>query len=194
MIYLISFGSYISWVPCHCDVSSDCRWYRYHLLCTYNLVQNSLFAWTTETFLVIFAYSLLEYTADQMCFPKLQLSTWTTDCTATVSIFSAMTYYRYYLEPSVVKNNGSVGFSPPGTQTHSRTSTPTHAASVTTTVTTPTSDIKPLSSLLGSQTKSLKLNVQVSSCHNKLACCTWYILVCMLDMLHCDHMCRLSRN
>lgn len=102
-----------------------------------------------------------------------------------------MTYYRYYLEPSVVKNNGSAGFSPPGTQTHSRTSTPTHAASVTTTVTTPTSNIKPLSSLLGSQAKSLKLNVQVSSCHNKLPCCTGYVLACMLDMLHCDHIHRL---
>ncbi|PNF42799.1 hypothetical protein B7P43_G13609 [Cryptotermes secundus] len=66
---------------------------------------------------------------------------------------------RYYLEPSIVKNNGSAGFSPPGTQTHSRTSTPTHASSVTT----PTSNIKPLSSLLGSQAKSLKLNVQTST-------------------------------
>lgn len=78
---------------------------------------------------------------------------------------TAVTYYRYYLEPSVVKNNGSAGFSPPGTQTNSHTGTPTHVASVTTstTVTTPTSDIKPLSSLLGSQAKPLNLNVQVSS-------------------------------
>jgi hypothetical protein len=83
-----------------------------------------------------------------------------------------VTLCRYYLEPSVVKNNGSAGFSPPGTQTHSQTSTPTHAASVTTTITTPTSDIKPLSSLLGSQAKSLKLNVQVSFCQDKLSSCT----------------------
>jgi hypothetical protein len=99
---------------------------------------------------------------------------------------TAVTYYRYYLEPSVVKNNGSVRFSPTGSQTHSHTSTRTHAASVTTTVTTPTSDIKPLTSLLGSQGKSLKLNVQVS--HDKLPC-TGYVLTCMLDMLHWAHIC-----
>jgi len=62
-----------------------------------------------------------------------------------------------------MKSTGTAGFSPPTTQTHSRTGTPTHAAAVATTVTTPTSDIKPLSSLLGSQVKPLKLNVQVSS-------------------------------
>ncbi|KDR15368.1 Arf-GAP domain and FG repeats-containing protein 1 [Zootermopsis nevadensis] len=71
---------------------------------------------------------------------------------------------RYYMEPSVVKNDGSAGFSPSGTQTNSHTGTPTHVASVTTStaVTTPTSDIKPLSSLLGSQVKPLNLNVQTS--------------------------------
>lgn len=69
---------------------------------------------------------------------------------------------RYYLEPSM-KNIGTTGFSPPTTQTHSRTGTPTHAAAVATTVTTPTSDIKPLSSLLGSQVKPLKLNVKSSA-------------------------------
>ncbi|KAJ4443903.1 hypothetical protein ANN_05690 [Periplaneta americana] len=72
---------------------------------------------------------------------------------------------RYYLEPSAAaKNNGSVGFSPPGTQPQSRTGTPIHVATpattTTTTVTTIASDIKPLSILLGSQAKSLTLNVQ----------------------------------
>ena len=62
-----------------------------------------------------------------------------------------------------MKNVGTTGFSPPTTQTHSRTGTPTHSAAVAATVTTPTSDIKPLSSLLGSQVKPLKLNMQVSS-------------------------------
>ncbi|KAJ9579785.1 hypothetical protein L9F63_004570 [Diploptera punctata] len=77
---------------------------------------------------------------------------------------------RYYLEPSVAtKNNGSVGFSPPGTQNSSRTSTPTHVVSTasstvvtTSSITTTASDIKPLSSLLGSQARSLNLNVQTS--------------------------------
>ncbi|XP_069692417.1 arf-GAP domain and FG repeat-containing protein 1 isoform X2 [Periplaneta americana] len=74
---------------------------------------------------------------------------------------------RYYLEPSAAaKNNGSVGFSPPGTQPQSRTGTPIHVATpattTTTTVTTIASDIKPLSILLGSQAKSLTLNVQTS--------------------------------
>jgi len=62
-----------------------------------------------------------------------------------------------------MKSTGTTGFSPPTAQTHSRTGTPTHAAAVATTVTTPTSDVKPLSSLLGSQVKPLKLNVKVSS-------------------------------
>jgi len=62
-----------------------------------------------------------------------------------------------------MKNTGTTGFSPPTTQSHSRTGTPTHVAAVATTAATPTSDIKPLSSLLGSQVKPLKLNVQVSS-------------------------------
>jgi hypothetical protein len=62
-----------------------------------------------------------------------------------------------------MKNIGTTGFSPPTTQTHSQTGTPTHAAVVATTVTSPTLDIKPLSSLLSSQVKPLKLNVQVSS-------------------------------
>jgi hypothetical protein len=122
--------------------------------------------------------------AHQIYLPEVQLSRWTSAYT-TVSVFStAVTYYRYYLEPSVVKNNGSVGFSPAGTQTHSHTSTPTHAT-FTTTVTTPTSDIKPLTSLLGSQGKSLKLIVQVS--HDKLPCCAGYVVTCMLDMLHRGH-------
>jgi hypothetical protein len=99
--------------------------------------------------------------------------------TATVvAISTAVTYCRYYLEPSVVKNNGSAGFSPPGTQTHSHTSTPVHAASATT-VSTPTSDIKPLTSLIGPQGKSLKLNVQVN--HFKLLLCAGYVLTCILD-------------
>jgi hypothetical protein len=184
MICLISFGSYIDWVPCHHEVFSDCRCSRWsHLLCTYNLVQIPSLLEHLKLFWR-FLYLLLEFTADQMYFPKLQLSMWTSACSATVCIFStSVTYYRYYLEPSVIKNNGSAGFSPPGTQTHSRTSTPTHATSVTT----PTSDIKPLSSLLGSQAKSLKLNVQVSSYHNKLPCYTGYVLASMLDMLHCDN-------
>ncbi|PSN41621.1 hypothetical protein C0J52_17776 [Blattella germanica] len=73
-------------------------------------------------------------------------------------------------QPSAaVKNNGSVGFSPPGTRNHSRTGTPTHVSTTTTTssnvmttttVTTTASDLKPLSSLLGSQAKTLTLNVQ----------------------------------
>lgn len=75
---------------------------------------------------------------------------------------------RYYLEPSAaaIKNNGSVGFSPPGTQPQSRTGTPIHIATPPKTsiaaVATTASDIKPLSSLLGSHTKSLTLNVQTS--------------------------------
>lgn len=69
---------------------------------------------------------------------------------------------RYYLEPSI-KNIGTTGFSPPATQAHSQTGTPTHTAAVATTVTTLTSDIKPLSSLLGSHVKPLKLNVQSSA-------------------------------
>lgn len=161
---------------------------------------NYFTVWTLEPFVGIFTCGVYNCLRSQqkflvryiVAFPKLQLNAWTfaqnTAIMYLITLLSlvlpiAVIYCRYYMEPSVVKNDGSAGFSPSGTQTNSHTGTPTHVASVTTStaVTTPTSDIKPLSSLLGSQAKPLNLNVQVSSCQDQLL--LWLNLVCLLYYL-----------
>lgn len=62
---------------------------------------------------------------------------------------------RYYLEPSVSSKNGPVSFSPPGTQNHSRTSTPTPMSSIP--------ETKPLTSVTSSQAKPASLNIKPSN-------------------------------
>ncbi|XP_049774707.1 arf-GAP domain and FG repeat-containing protein 1 isoform X1 [Schistocerca cancellata] len=62
---------------------------------------------------------------------------------------------RYYLEPSVSSKNGPITFSPPGTQNHSRTSTPTPMTSIP--------ETKPLTSVISSQAKPASLNINTSN-------------------------------